>query len=232
MDKIIERKIAKIVKSELDSKNYEDTAWLKAFREAGGDDKQARASYVEIRTADLNDEYFEENNRLEEKKLREEEKKQNKEDRILRARELKEQRRSKRQSRNEYKYTPKPRRMNRDTSSLSFVEKCKYFVNGYYSLAFSFWVVGTLITIILSLPIVYLTLSADLDSMGEMASLLGILYLIFNFVFQIFVILGMWRSAGFYIKENKPPFWGYVVRVFSVFAVLGLFVRVISLFAQ
>ena len=56
MDKTIERKIAKIVKSELDSKNYEDTAWLKAFREAGGDDKQARASYVEIRTADLNDE--------------------------------------------------------------------------------------------------------------------------------------------------------------------------------
>ena len=66
MDKTIERKIAKIVKSELDSKNYEDTAWLKAFREAGGDDKQERASYVEIRTADLNDEYYEESNRLEE----------------------------------------------------------------------------------------------------------------------------------------------------------------------
>ena len=60
MDKTIERKIAKIVKSELDTKNYEDTAWLKAFREAGGDDKQSRASYVEIRTADLNDEYYEE----------------------------------------------------------------------------------------------------------------------------------------------------------------------------
>ena len=99
-------------------------------------------------------------------------------------------------------------------------------------MAFSFWVVGTLITIILSLPIVYLTLSADLDSMGEMASLLGILYLIFNFIFQIFVILGMWRSAGFYIEENKPPFWGYVVRVFSVFAIFGLVVRVVSLFPQ
>ena len=232
MDKTIEKKIAKIVKSELDTKNYEDTAWLKAFREAGGDDKQSRASYVEIRTADLNDEYYEESNRLEEKKLREEEKKQNRKDRISRAGEYKKQRRSERQSRYEYKYTAKPKRIYRDTSSLSFVEKCKYFVNGYYSLSFSFWMVGILISIILSLPIVYLTLSADLDNMGEMASLLGILYLIFNFVFQIFVILGMWRSAGFYIEENKPPFWGYVVRVFSVFAVLGLFLRVISLFAQ
>ena len=128
MDKTIERKIAKIVKSELDTKNYEDTAWLKAFREAGGDDKQSRASYVEIRTADLNDEYYDESNRLEEKKLREEEKKQNRKDRISRAGEYKKQRRSERQSRYEYKYTAKPKRIYRDTSSLSFVEKCKYFV--------------------------------------------------------------------------------------------------------
>jgi hypothetical protein len=126
----------------------------------------------------------------------------------------------------------RPKKINKDTSSLSFIEKCKYFINGYYSLAFSFWVVGTLISIILALPVVYLGFLADLDSMGETASLLGIIYLIFNFVFQIFVILGLWRSAGFYIEENKPPFWGYVVRVFSVFAALGLLIRLISLFAQ
>ena len=225
MDKTLERKIAKIVKSELDSKNYEETAWLKAFREAGGDDKQARALYVELRTADLNDEYFEENNRLEEKK-------QNKEDRISRAKELKEQRRGERQYRNEYKYTSKPRRINRDTSSLSFVEKCKYYVNGYYPLSFSFWVVGILISIILSLPIVYLTLSDVSYSIGEAGAWFSVLYFFLNIVFQIFVILGLWRSAGFYIEENKPPFWGYAVRVYSVFAIIGLLVRVGSLFAE
>jgi len=225
MDKTLERKIAKIVKSELDSKNYEETAWLKAFREAGGDDKQARALYVELRTADLNDEYFEENNRLEEKK-------QNKEDRISRAKELKEQRRGERQYRNEYKYTSKPRRINRDTSSLSFVEKCKYYVNGYYPLSFSFWVVGILISIILSLPIVYLSLSDVTYSMSEAGAWFSVLYFFLNIVFQIFVILGLWRSAGFYIEENKPPFWGYAVRVYSVFAIIGLLVRVGSLFAE
>jgi len=225
MDKTLERKIAKIVKSELDSKNYEETAWLKAFREAGGDDKQARALYVELRTADLNDEYFEENNRLEEKK-------QNKEDRISRAKELKEQRRGERQYRNEYKYTSKPRRINRDTSSFSFVEKCKYYVNGYYPLSFSFWVVGILISIILSLPIVYLTLSDVSYSMGEAGAWFSVLYFFLNIVFQIFVVLGLWRSAGFYIEENKPPFWGYAVRVYSVFAIIGLLVRVGSLFAE
>ncbi len=232
MDKTLERKIAKIVKSELDSKNYEDTAWLKAFKEAGGDDKQARALYVELRTADLNDEYFEENNRLEEKKFREEEKKQNKEDRISRARELKDQRRSDRQYRNEYKYTSKPRRINRDTSSLSFVEKCKYYVNGYYPLSFSFWVVSILISIILSLPIVYLSLSDVTYSMSEAGAWFSVLYFFLNIVFQIFAILGLWRSAGFYIEENKPPFWGYAARVFSVFAIIGLLIRVGSLFAE
>jgi len=32
--KELEKKISKIVKSELDKNNYEDTAWLKAFKEA------------------------------------------------------------------------------------------------------------------------------------------------------------------------------------------------------
>ena len=59
-NKIIEKKIARIVKSELDKGNYEDTAWLKAFKEAGGDKNQARAIYVGVRSKDLEDEFYEE----------------------------------------------------------------------------------------------------------------------------------------------------------------------------
>ena len=62
-NKIIEKKIARIVKSELDKGNYEDTAWLKAFKEAGGDKNQARAIYVGVRSKDLEDEFYEEQSR-------------------------------------------------------------------------------------------------------------------------------------------------------------------------
>lgn len=55
MDKIIEKKIAKIIKLELDSKDFEDTAWLKALKKAKGNDQKAKGLYIEIRTKDLLD---------------------------------------------------------------------------------------------------------------------------------------------------------------------------------
>ena len=67
-NKIIEKKIARIVKSELDKGNYEDTAWLKAFKEAGGDKNQARAIYVGVRSKDLEDEFYEEQSKIEQEK--------------------------------------------------------------------------------------------------------------------------------------------------------------------
>ena len=231
MDKTIERKIAKIVKSELDSKNYEDTAWLKAFREAGGDDKQARASYVEIRTADLNDEFYEESNRLEEEKLKKEEKKRNKEDRILRARELKEQRRDEKRYKKEYQPTSKSRKTTNDTLNLNLKEKVRYFLNGYYSLSHSFWFVGVLMQMIVATPFLYFFITG-VDDVSDFTAFILVAYAIFLYAFNIGVIIGQWRSAGFYIEENKPPFWGYVVRVLNVFTALGLVVQFFKLFSN
>ena len=73
-EKELEKKIAKIVKLELDKSNYEDTAWLKSFKEARGDKNEARAIYVGIRTKDLEDEFYEEQSRIEQEKIEKENK--------------------------------------------------------------------------------------------------------------------------------------------------------------
>ena len=53
LKKTAEKQTAQIIKRELDKKNYEETAWLKAFKKAKGNEEEARALYVEIREADL-----------------------------------------------------------------------------------------------------------------------------------------------------------------------------------
>jgi hypothetical protein len=73
-EKELEKKIAKIVKLELDKSNYEDTAWLKSFKEARGDKNEARAIYVGIRTKDLEDEFYDEQSRIEQEKIEKENK--------------------------------------------------------------------------------------------------------------------------------------------------------------
>ena len=75
-EKELEKKIAKIVKLELDKSNYEDTAWLKSFKEARGDKNEARAIYVGIRTKDLEDEFYEEQSRFEQEKIEKENQKE------------------------------------------------------------------------------------------------------------------------------------------------------------
>lgn len=73
-EKELEKKISKIVKLELDKSNYEDTAWLKAFKEARGDKNEARAIYVGIRAKDLEDEFYEEQSIVEQERIEKENK--------------------------------------------------------------------------------------------------------------------------------------------------------------
>jgi hypothetical protein len=57
--KLIEKQVAQTIKKELDKKNYEETAWLKAFKKAEGDETKARLYYVEIREVELTEEIYE-----------------------------------------------------------------------------------------------------------------------------------------------------------------------------
>ena len=115
-NKIIEKKIARIVKSELDKGNYEDTAWLKAFKEAGGDKNQARAIYVGVRSKDLEDEFYEEQSKIEQEKIDKENKieqeKADRENRLeqlrLKKDELKNRRNVRERERSAYSYSMIP----------------------------------------------------------------------------------------------------------------------------
>ena len=71
--KLLEKQIAQTIKKELDKKNYEETAWLKAFKKAEGDETKARLYYVEIREDDLYEEIEETVKKNIENQLRKEE---------------------------------------------------------------------------------------------------------------------------------------------------------------
>jgi len=232
--KELEKKISKIVKSELDKNNYEDTAWLKAFKEARGDKNEARAIYIEIRTRDLEDEFYEEQERIEAERIERENKIEqeriDKENRIYELRAKRDELRENRRVKNlEKSYSKKE--SNLRSSSLnenSFIEtKIKPFIRGEESLAYSYWGIGVLLAIILALPFfIFENLKSD-----SAAIILG-LYALAYIIFTIFVSIGIWRSAGFYVieknKKKENGFWGYAARVSVVLAIIRFFVEIVK----
>jgi hypothetical protein len=230
-DKIIEKKIARIVKSELDKANYEDTAWLKAFKEAGGDKNQARAIYVGVRSKDLEDEFYEEQSRIEQEKIDKENKieqeKADRENRLeqlrLKKEELKERRNTRERERSSYSRSP--------VSNDSFLENnIKPFIRGEYSLPFSYWYIGFLCSIIVNLPLIIIEVQkVEPEGIG---ALFYFIYAIVVLIYTICVNLGIWRSAGFYVieknKKKENGFWGYAARL----AVILAYIRLISEFVK
>ena len=127
--------------------------------------------------------------------------------------------------------TSRPKKTNKDTLNLTFIEKVKYFLNGQYSLAHSFWFVGVLMQMIVATPFLYFFITG-VDDVSDFTAFILVAYAIFLFAFNIGVIIGQWRSAGYYIEENKPPFWGYVVRVLNVLTALSLVAQFFKLFSN
>ena len=66
---------------------------------------------------------------------------------------------------------------------------------------------------------------------GSAAIILG-LYALAYIIFTIFVSIGIWRSAGFYVieknKKKENGFWGYAARVSVVLAIIRFFVEIIK----
>ena len=170
-EKELEKKISKIVKLELDKSNYEDTAWLKAFKEARGDKNEARAIYVGIRARDLEDEFYEEQSRIEQEKIQKENKLEqdridrenrleqariDKENRIYELRTKRDELRENRRVKNSEKSYPKKESNLRSSyqNENSFIEiKIKPFIRGEEPLAYSYWGIGVLFAVILALPL-------------------------------------------------------------------------------
>jgi len=127
--------------------------------------------------------------------------------------------------------TSKPKRISKDTSSFTLIEKVKYFLNGQYSLAHSFWFVGVLMQMVVATPFLYFFITG-VDDVSDFTAFILVAYAFFLYAFNIGVIIGQWRSAGYYIEENKPPFWGYVVRVLNVLTALSLVMQFFNLFSS
>lgn len=232
--KELEKKISKIVKSELDKNNYEDTAWLKAFKEARGDKNEARAIYIEIRTRDLEDEFYDEQERIEAERIERENKIEqeriDKENRIYELRAKRDELRENRRVKNlEKSYSKKESNLRSSyQNENSFIEtKIKPFIRGEESLAYSYWGIGVLLAIILALPLfIFENLKSD-----SAAIILGF-YALAYIIFTIFVSIGIWRSAGFYVieknKKKENGFWGYAARVSVVLAIIRFFVEIVK----
>ena len=244
-EKELEKKISKIVKLELDKSNYEDTAWLKAFKEARGDKNEARAIYVGIRTRDLEDEFYEEQERIETERIERENKIEqeriDKENRVEQARIDKENRiyelrakrdalRENRRVKNSEKSYPKKESNLRSSyqNENSFIEiKIKPFIRGEEPLAYSYWGIGVLLAVILGLPL-FIFENPKSDSTAIILGLYALAYIIFT----IFVSIGIWRSTGFYVieknKKKESGFWGYDARVSVVLTIIRFFVEIVK----
>ena len=230
-EKELEKKISKIVKLELDKSNYEDTAWLKAFKEARGDKNEARAIYVGIRARDLEDEFYEEQSRIEQEKIQKENKLE--QDRIDRENRLEQLRMKKEELKERRNLRDRPSYNKSPVTEDSFLENnIKPFIRGEYSLPFSYWYIGFLCTAIVNLPLIIMERQkVEPEGIG---SLFYLLYVVAIVVYLICVNLGIWRSAGFYVieknKKKESGFWGYAARVTVILAVLRFFLEFLKAF--
>ena len=82
---------------------------------------------------------------------------------------------------------------------------------------------------VIGIPLIYFS-ATGVDNVTDSTAFLLIAYVLFYYIFIVGVIIGQWRSAGFYIQENKTPIWGYVVRVICVLTVLSLVIQILKIF--
>ena len=107
------------------------------------------------------------------------------------------------------------------------------FLEGKYSLGHSYWIIGTLGSVIVGLPI-FITSEVGVSNISEMVAGLILLYMFFYTIFIVISLIGIWRSAGFYIiekgKKKKSVWWAYAARTMVVLGGLSLTSEIIKLF--
>jgi predicted permease len=86
------------------------------------------------------------------------------------------------------------------------MKKLKKFFKGDISLGESFWIYLIFVNIIFKLA------SIVLGQLGQIIYLIIIL----KSLWEIFAIIGVYRSAEKYIKKNKKRYWGYTAQIVAV----------------
>jgi hypothetical protein len=219
LKKTAERQTAQIIKRELDRKDYEETAWLKAFKKAKGNEEQARGIYAEIREAILLGEIYISLKEKVDQKIKEVEWYRDEQNKIK-------QRKSenkkeppltdyeKQQIKNKYlKNVESDASIKSNIPEKSFLSR---FLDGEVPLVISYWIIAALIP-----TIIYVI---DIEKNGNTTTIIALILL----AYYVFAFIGTWKSAGNYIRKNDPPFWGYAARVMIIFAILKFVVNLIS----
>lgn len=118
-------------------------------------------------------------------------------------------------------------------SGVRMKEKIINFLDGKYSLIYSYWIIGTIGSIIVGLPL-FITSEVGVDNISEAVSALLLLYILFYAVYVVISLIGIWRSAGFYIiekiKKKESAFWAYAARTIVVLGWLSLILETFKFF--
>ena len=101
--------------------------------------------------------------------------------------------------------TSKTKKISKDTYSFTLIEKVKYFLNGQYSLAHSFWFVGVLMQMVVATPFLYFFITG-VDDVSDFTAFILVAYAIFLYAFNIGVIIGSGVAQDFILKKTNRHF--------------------------
>jgi hypothetical protein len=100
------------------------------------------------------------------------------------------------------------------------------FWRGDISYGFSYWIIGSVIGTIISIP-AFVISDKQIDSFSSGLVLLLISYVIFLFIAKIYLFVGVWRSAEKYkamkIKLKESTIWGYVGQITLILSIVRSF---------
>ena len=98
----------------------------------------------------------------------------------------------------------------------------KSFWQGEWSLVQTFWGYGVVGNIVLGIPVIYW--EDSFKSLSDGVNMLFSIYNVFYFVFFVWVLVGIWRSATNYAKKKK--LWGGLAKIYVFLNVLNLVVQI------
>ena len=100
------------------------------------------------------------------------------------------------------------------------------FWRGDISYGFSYWIIGSVIGTIISIP-AFVISDKQIDSFSSGLVLLLISYVVFLFIAKIYLFVGVWRSAEKYkamkIKLKESAIWGYVGQITLILSIVRSF---------
>lgn len=191
--RIQEEKLYEVVAIELSNDNVNIGLWTKAVADAEGDDNKVKSLYIKYRVQSLIDEVNLVST-VEEKKAEP--------DYLHNS--------IKKEKNNQSKFTTENERAD---NGVSLAEKGFFgkLLNGDFGLAKTYWLYGVLVAFILSIPIKFIT---SIESI--------IIIILLSGVYQITVLMGVWRAAN---KYKGLKLWAVLAKIA---AVLGLFILMLG----